>query len=105
VVCWDVIAEDWRDDPPEALAKRVYRRLRRGSIVLFHDTLYTTVEEDWKDRRPMRAAVEQLLVDLKDYRFVTVPDLLELGRPPLALVPTGAAGLAGAGAVARFPAA
>lgn len=82
VVCWDVIAEDWRDDPPEALVKRVYRRLRRGSIVLFHDTLYTTVEEDWKDRRPMRAAVEQLLVDLKDrYRFVTVPELLKLGRP------------------------
>jgi peptidoglycan/xylan/chitin deacetylase (PgdA/CDA1 family) len=81
VVCWDVIAEDWRDDPPEALLQRVYRRLRRGSIILFHDTLYTTVEEDWKDRAPMREAVEKLLVDLKDYRFVTVPELLKLGRP------------------------
>lgn len=82
VICWDVIAEDWRDDSPEILVKRVYRRLRKGSIVLFHDTLYSTIEESWRDRAPMRAAVEQLLVDLKDrYRFVTVPELLRLGRP------------------------
>jgi peptidoglycan/xylan/chitin deacetylase (PgdA/CDA1 family) len=81
-ICWDVIAEDWRNDPPEALLARVYRRLRRGSIVLFHDTLYTTVEEDYRDRAPMRAAVEKLLTDLSgEYRFVTVPELLELGRP------------------------
>lgn len=82
VICWDVIAEDWRDDPPEALVKRVYRRLRRGSIILFHDTLYSTIEESWRDRAPMRAAVEQILTDLKDrFRFVTVPELLKLGRP------------------------
>lgn len=82
VICWDVIAEDWRDDPPEALLTRIYRRLRRGSIVLLHDTLYTAPEEGWRDRAPMRAAVEQLLVDLKDrFWFVTVPELLKLGRP------------------------
>ena len=82
VVFWDVVAEDWRDDPADVLLARIYRRLRRGSIVLLHDTLYTTVEEGWRDRAPMRAAVEQLLIDLKDrYRFVTVPELLKLGRP------------------------
>ena len=82
VVCWDVIAEDWRDDPPEAMLERIYRQLRRGSIVLFHDTLYTTVDERYRDRRPTRAAVEQLLRDLGDrYRFVTVPELMRLGRP------------------------
>lgn len=82
VICWDVIAEDWRDDPAEVLLARIYRRLRRGSIVLLHDTLYTSVEESWRDRAPMRAAVEQLLVDLKDrFWFVTVPELLKLGRP------------------------
>jgi len=82
VVCWDVIAEDWRTDPPEAMLARVYRRLRRGSIVLFHDTLYTTVDDAARDRAPMREAVERLLVELKDrYRFVTVPELLRLGRP------------------------
>jgi peptidoglycan/xylan/chitin deacetylase (PgdA/CDA1 family) len=81
-ICWDVIAEDWRNDSSEAMLARVYRRLRRGSIVLFHDTLYTTVEEDYRDRAPMRAAVEKLLTDLSgEYRFVTVPELLKLGRP------------------------
>lgn len=82
VVCWDVIAEDWRDDPAEAMLARIYRRLRRGSIVLFHDTLYTTTDERYRDRGPMREAVETLLRDLGDrYRFVTVPELLRLGRP------------------------
>lgn len=82
VVCWDVIAEDWRDDPPEVMLARIYRRLRRGSIVLFHDTLYTTVEERYRDRGPTLATVEKLLQDLGDrYRFVTVPELMKRGRP------------------------
>ena len=82
VVCWDVIAEDWRDDPPEVMLARIYRRLRRGSIVLFHDTLYSTVEERYRDRRPTLASVEKMLQDLGDrYRFVTVPELMKLGRP------------------------
>ena len=82
VVCWDAIAEDWRDDPAEVMVARVMRRLEPGSIVLFHDTLYTTVEERFRDRRPMRQAVEALLVRLGErYRFVTVPELLALGRP------------------------
>jgi peptidoglycan-N-acetylglucosamine deacetylase len=82
VVCWDVVAEDWRDDPAEVMLARIYRRLRRGSIVLFHDTLYTTVDERYRDRRPTLATVERLLQDLGDrYRFVTVPELMRLGRP------------------------
>ena len=77
-----MIAEDWRDDPPEVMLARIYRRLRRGSIVLFHDTLYTTTEERYRDRRPTLATVERLLQDLGDrYRFVTVPELMRLGRP------------------------
>jgi hypothetical protein len=61
---------------------RVYRRLRRGSIVLFHDTLHSTPEERWRDRGNSRAAVARLLEELSgEYRFVTVPELLRLGRP------------------------
>jgi len=82
VVCWDVVAEDWRDDPAELLVQRVMRRLRRGSIVLFHDTLYVTENDRYRDREPMRQALEILLGNLKDsWRFVTVPELLKLGRP------------------------
>lgn len=82
VVCWDVIAEDWRDDPAEAMLARIRRRLRRGSIVLFHDTLYTTTDERYRDRGPMREAVATLLTELgSTWRFVTVPELLRLGPP------------------------
>jgi peptidoglycan/xylan/chitin deacetylase (PgdA/CDA1 family) len=82
VVCWDVVAEDWRDDPAELLVQRVLRRLRRGSIVLFHDSLYTTTNARYRDRTPMRQALDILLGQLGDqYRFVTVPELLRLGRP------------------------
>jgi len=82
VVGWDVVAEDWRDDAAELLAARVMRRLRRGSIVLFHDTLYVTEEERYRDRGPMLQALEILLGRLAgDFRFVTVPELLRLGRP------------------------
>jgi peptidoglycan/xylan/chitin deacetylase (PgdA/CDA1 family) len=82
VVAWDVVAEDWRDDPAEILVQRVMRRLRRGSIVLFHDTLYSTTDDGFRDRAPMRQALELLLSRLSpQHRFVTVPELLRLGRP------------------------
>lgn len=82
VVVWDVVAEDWRDDPAEALLARMLRRLRRGSIVLLHDTLHAATEERFRDRRPMRGALAALLERLAGrYRFVTVPELLRLGRP------------------------
>jgi peptidoglycan/xylan/chitin deacetylase (PgdA/CDA1 family) len=82
VVAWDVVAEDWRDDPAELLVRRVMRRLRRGSIVLFHDSLYATEDARYRDRAPLLQALEILLGRLAgDYRFVTVPELLRLGRP------------------------
>jgi peptidoglycan-N-acetylglucosamine deacetylase len=82
VVCWDVVAEDWRDEAPDFLVQRVLRRLRRGSIVVFHDVLYATTDERFRDRRPMQQALEILLGRLAGaYRFVTVPELLRLGRP------------------------
>ena len=82
VVVWDVVAEDWRDDPAETLLARMLRRLRRGSIVLLHDTLFAVTAERFRDRRPMREALEALLDRLAGrYRFVTLPELLRLGRP------------------------
>jgi len=82
VVTWDVVAEDWRDDPAEAMLARMMRRLRRGSIVAFHDTLYKATDERFRDRAPMREALASLLRQLSPaFRFVTVPALLRLGRP------------------------
>jgi peptidoglycan-N-acetylglucosamine deacetylase len=82
VVTWDVVPEDWRDDAADLLLARTLRRLRRGSIVLFHDTLYVTEDARYRDRGPMRAALATLLARLApSHRFVTVPELLRLGRP------------------------
>lgn len=81
-VCWDAIAEDWRDDPPEAMVERVLTRLRPGSIVLFHDTLYSTDDPRHADRGAARAAVRLLVERLgREWCFVTVPQLLALGPP------------------------
>ncbi len=82
VVTWDVVPEDWRDDPADLLVARTMRRLRRGSIVLFHDSLYVTEDARYRDRAPMRAALAVLLARLAlTHRLVTVPELLRLGRP------------------------
>lgn len=82
VVGWDVVAEDWRDDPAELLVARVMRRLRRGSIAVFHDSLYLADEARFRDRGPTREALEMLLTRLSGaVRFVTVPELLRLGKP------------------------
>lgn len=80
VIAWDVVAEDWRDDGAEVLVGRVLRRLRRGSIVLFHDTLYSTEDERFRNRAPLHEAMEMLLSRLgPSHRFITVPELLALG--------------------------
>jgi peptidoglycan/xylan/chitin deacetylase (PgdA/CDA1 family) len=82
VVAWDVVPEDWRDDPAEVLLARALRRLRRGSIVLLHDSLYATEEARYRDRAPMREALAALLARLAPtHRFVTVPELLRMGSP------------------------
>lgn len=81
VVGWDVAAEDWRDHPADQLIARTMRRLRRGSIVVFHDSLYLTEDPRYRDRAPMREALATLLARLSPtHRFVTVPELLQVGR-------------------------
>ena len=82
MVIADVVAEDWRDDSADVLVGRVLRRLRRGSIVLMHDSLYRTEDPRFRSREPLLGALATLLGNLRPHlRFVTVPELLALGRP------------------------
>ncbi len=37
VVMWSVDGDDWRPEPPEALAARAVAQCRRGAVVLLHD--------------------------------------------------------------------
>ncbi len=81
VVAWDVMAEDWRGDDADTLLDRMRSRIRPGSVVVLHDALYDTDAEAHRDREPVIEAVARLLEELGSrYRFVTVPELLALGR-------------------------
>jgi len=82
VIAWDVMAEDWRGDDATTLTERMVQKIRPGSIVVLHDALYATDAEEHRDREPVIEAVARLLDRLGDrYRFVTVPELMTLGRP------------------------
>ncbi len=82
VVTWDVVAEDWLDHSAEQMAETIMSKVRPGSVILFHDSLYTVIEERFADRGPMLGAVDMILERLGGwFGFVTVPELLNLGRP------------------------
>jgi peptidoglycan/xylan/chitin deacetylase (PgdA/CDA1 family) len=82
VVTWNVSGTDWRGDGPEAIADRVLHDLRPGSIVLLHDALYRYEDPHFVSRAATLAALAIVLQAAAGrFRFVTVPQLLTLGRP------------------------
>lgn len=81
VVMWNVAAGDWRADDGATLAERVLAAAGPGAIVLLHDSLYTFEQPEFRDRGPTIAALGILAERLSAYRFVTVSELLERGRP------------------------
>lgn len=82
VVTWNIVACDWLDHDCQKMEQEVARHLCPGSIILFHDGLYHAVAADYEDRSAMLQTVACLLERYHDqYRFVTVPALLESGQP------------------------
>jgi len=82
VIAWNAIGNDWLDDTADMIVERIMSRLRPGSIVLLHDALFTFGDERYLDRTHTIEAVDVLLTRLKStFRFVTVPELLRIGRP------------------------
>lgn len=79
VVGWNSLARDWRDDSAEAMVARIETQMTPGSIVLFHDRLFTTNDRRFEDRTESFRAVDQLIAGHPDWRFVTVPELLTCG--------------------------
>jgi peptidoglycan/xylan/chitin deacetylase (PgdA/CDA1 family) len=81
-VGWNVDIEDWLPHSAEHFAESLTRRLRPGCIVLLHDSLYRPRAPAATDRGPLFAALDRVLERSSgDYRFVTVPEMLRLGRP------------------------
>lgn len=74
VVRWSVDSEDWKKPGPKKIATRVVKRVKPGSVVLFHD--------GGGDRAQTVAALPRILKQLKakGYVFVTVEELYDVQR-------------------------
>ncbi len=71
VVNWNLDACDWIDDDAKNISDRVVSQIQPGSIILLHD-----------GREHMLEAVNMFLERLHgSFRFITVPELLQHGRP------------------------
>lgn len=82
VVCWNGQVDDWVAQSPQALAERLNDQLHPGFIVLLHDQLENPRDPEAIDRTPLIEALAAVLARRRsDYRFVTVPELMRIGRP------------------------
>jgi len=83
VVSWSVHADDWLCCDADRMVCRLIREIQPGSIILLHDALFPCPSGDrYSDRLPTLEAVNIVLAQLNNgYRFLTVPELLQYGRP------------------------
>jgi peptidoglycan/xylan/chitin deacetylase (PgdA/CDA1 family) len=85
VILWNVSAQDWIPQGSEEIAQKMIDRVTPGSIVLLHDAIYRShlpASETQTEREPMLDGLDKALAVLKrQIRFVTVPELLRVGRP------------------------
>ena len=80
VIAWSVSSSDWRRGEASQIVDAVERQLRPGSIVLMHDHLFAYSTADETSRETMLLALERLMARTP-FGFVTVPELLLMGRP------------------------
>ena len=81
VVGWNLHVEDWSGISADKMLGWLDRELKPGNIVLLHDSVYDA--PPWQDcsREPLLQTLEQFLSKhSENYRFVTVPELLNLGK-------------------------
>ena len=83
VVTWNAHAQDWIEPDAEKMTERLINEIKPGSIVLLHDTIYTSRNDTAQhDRGPLLKAVEDLLSQTSEnFQYVTLPELLEKGEP------------------------
>jgi peptidoglycan-N-acetylglucosamine deacetylase len=83
MILWSVSAQDWLYQEPEDIARKIIDRVKPGSIFLLHDAIYPNTQiEPKSDRKPMLDGLEIALAVLKNrLRLVTIPNLLQSGKP------------------------
>jgi len=78
MILWSAALEHRTAKTPEAMAQRILRHIRPGMIILAHDGEPCRPIDRSKTMKALPILVDGLLE--RGYRFVTVPELLELGR-------------------------
>jgi peptidoglycan/xylan/chitin deacetylase (PgdA/CDA1 family) len=82
IIGWNINGEDCYSNSAEYIYTKISSTLKSGDIILLHDSLYTFEDPSYRDRTPMLAAVSRLLSEAgKEYEFVTLDQLLEIGTP------------------------
>jgi len=87
VIMCSVDSGDWWIEDADEIVAELLAHPAGGDIVLLHDALYVPNDRilphtPVRDRRTMLEALERYLVETGDrFRFVTVPELLQAGRP------------------------
>ncbi|MGF1458123.1 MAG: polysaccharide deacetylase family protein [Leptolyngbyaceae cyanobacterium] len=79
-VLWTVQMNDWKPEDPDVMMSLLAPKFEGGAIVLMHDG---DGESEGADRRNTVILVKKILDKYvaEGYRFVTVSELLQLGRP------------------------
>lgn len=72
VVMWSADSVDWQDKSPEKITNNVLKRASNGGIVLLHD--------GGGPRMHVVKALPKIIEELRKqgYKFVTIPELLEI---------------------------
>ena len=77
VIMWNVPTKDYKEKDPNVILKRIYKRIKPGSIIVLHDS---GIERSGKkiDRQTTINAVKVLINELpkKGYEFRTVSELI-----------------------------
>ena len=92
VVTWSVDPRDYKERDGVVLAAKLLGEIRPGSIVLLHDGIFEDQDRHLhleprqapihEPREEMLTALRQVLSQLTPvFQFVTLPELLRLGRP------------------------
>jgi peptidoglycan/xylan/chitin deacetylase (PgdA/CDA1 family) len=92
VVLWNVpLPRDWENPPPVVIAQRVLSRVSDGAIIVLHDGNQGRLCGKGKnayspqvcDRSQDVDATREIVQTLKHrgYRFVTIPQLIAMGKP------------------------
>jgi len=71
-------ANDWEDIGAEEIAAKLIDKAQPGDIIMLHDAV---CDQRYRSRAAMIEALDRFLGARRDLGFVTVPDLMQMGRP------------------------